>query len=343
VPGARRAVRKLIGHEALDLGEPPSQAEASSSSSSQPTASAAPPAQPKPRQTDSERFTLTPDKLADISEFNPQLEEIGESLESVPVFTAAVGNGTAPLTVPAENGRKLAYFFTEHADAEAFLQAVRQNTGVDLKAQVIGVSLADIIRAYSSPEAKEAQETFVLIPTMAEVAEARRLIAMAGTSGDEDPKLGPGNGLVPVFWSDVLAVQTAAGKQRKVLFFRLSDLQQMWTNLAEARKENGELDDLPDGPDVKVSSLQHMAGLLASSNKTDEVMFLPSSTALRRAQAGRKPAGSEAAEEAAAAPATASGGDVWGADGAGAGEEAAAEGFDDGFEGEEEDATGGAI
>ena len=66
-----------------------------------------------------EKFTLT-ERLATISDLNPNLEGIIEMLASVPVFSAAVGNGTSPLTVPTEDGRKLAYFFTEHADAEAF-------------------------------------------------------------------------------------------------------------------------------------------------------------------------------------------------------------------------------
>ena len=119
----------------------------------------------------------------------------------MPVFTAAVGNGTSPLTVPAEDGRKLAYFFTEHADAAAFLRAVKANAGADLgaefNAQVIGVSLADIIKAYSSPEAKGARETFVLIPTMAEVAAARQLMRAAGNAAAADgAELGPGSGLV---------------------------------------------------------------------------------------------------------------------------------------------------
>jgi hypothetical protein len=30
---------------------------------------------------------------------------------------------------------------------------------------------------------------------------------------------------VPIFWSEALAVQTAAGKRRKLLFFREGDLQ----------------------------------------------------------------------------------------------------------------------
>jgi hypothetical protein len=115
---------------------------------------------------------------------------------------------------------RLAYFFTEHADATAFLRAVSANAPSDLNAQIIGVSFADIIKAYMGPEAKRARETFVLIPTMAEVAAARQLMRSAGAPATAD-ELGPGSGLVPVFWSEKIAVQSAGGKQRKVLFFRV--------------------------------------------------------------------------------------------------------------------------
>ena len=184
---------------------------------------------------------------------------------------------------------QLAYFFLEKADAEAFLRAVRENTGVELQAQVIGVSLADIVRAYGSPDAREAKETFVLIPTMAEVAAARHMMRSAGKEADPS-KLSAGSGLVPLFWCESLAVQTAGGQQRKVLFLRLGDLQQMWGSLAKAREEaaeeSGELDGTtPEGPVVQVSDLQTMAGALADAGKLDEVLFLPSSVALKHAQA----------------------------------------------------------
>ena len=78
--------------------------------------------------------------------------------------------------------------------------------------------------------------------------------------------------------------------RNQVLFFRVGDLQQMWANLSEARKQAGEEggegapQEMPEGPIVQVSDLQTMAGLLVASNKTDDVMFLPSSNALRKAQ-----------------------------------------------------------
>lgn len=56
-----------------------------------------------------EQFQLTPDRLSSIADMNPQLEEIASDLASVPVFTAAVGNGTSPLTVPAEDGKKVSH------------------------------------------------------------------------------------------------------------------------------------------------------------------------------------------------------------------------------------------
>jgi len=238
---------------------------------------------------ESEKFALTPDKLATIAELNDRLESIASLLAPVPIFTAAVGNGTSPLTVPTEDGRKLAYFFTEKADAEAFLRAVKQSAKVDIDAQVIGASLQDIIKAYSTPEAKGAKETFVLIPTMAEVAAARQLMRSAGkdpSDPEQQNKLGPHSGLVPVFWSEALAVQSAGGKQRKVLFFRMGDLSSMWQKLSESRKQAGEQhnEEMPQGPTVQVSDLQTMAGLLVQANKTDDIMFLPSSKAIESVQ-----------------------------------------------------------
>ena len=41
--------------------------------------------------------------------------------------------------MPTEDGRKLAYFFTEHSDAEVFLHAVKANAGAELDVAIIGV------------------------------------------------------------------------------------------------------------------------------------------------------------------------------------------------------------
>ena len=216
---------------------------------------------------------------------------------------------------------------------------------------MIGVSLADIILAYSSDDAKRAKESFVLIPTMSEVAAARHILRESGKAADEQSSVGPGSGLVPIFWSESLAVQSAGGKQRKVLanpdlprhpypyhpcpscvtrhptrthhpppqvlFFRLNDLRQMWRTLSESRKEAGEPDELPEGPAVQCSDLQTLAGLLVAANKTDDVMFLPSSAAIRHAQGqvGR-------ARSRAAAGDSASGGDGQAADASWRSEEA---------------------
>ena len=67
----------------------------------------------------------------------------------------------------------------------------------------------------------------------------------------------------------------------------------MWRNLADARKQaeeqpaddlSGSDADMPEGPTVQVSDLQTMARLLVAANKTDDIMFLPSSNALKMAQ-----------------------------------------------------------
>ena len=135
----------------------------------------------------------------------------------------------------------------------------------------------------------------------------------------------------------------------QVLFFRVGDLQHMWKNLSEARKQAGEdadeQGDMPDGPVVQVSDMQSMARLIIDTNKTDDVMFLPSSAALRAAQGqGIETAKARAAGSAGAADAA--------TDAGGSAEDASADGEEGGaaddadgddtlaFEGEEEDAGG---
>ena len=112
---------------------------------------------------------------------------------------------------------------------------------------IVGLRLSEVVRAYGSEAAAEAKETFVMIPLMSEVGTARALVAkrresreavgqggVAGAAGAgevseaaerEAEALGATSGLVPIFWSEALAVQTAAGKRRKLLFFREGDLQ----------------------------------------------------------------------------------------------------------------------
>lgn len=118
VPSCRRAVRRLFDRSGAKDAAPIDDSAVSSSvddaaadradvASPSPSESAAASAgQPSPT-AEAERFALTPDKLATIAELNPRLEAISPLLAAVPVFTAAVGNGTSPLTVPTEGGRKV--------------------------------------------------------------------------------------------------------------------------------------------------------------------------------------------------------------------------------------------
>ena len=135
-PAVRKAVgstvRKLLDRDDLRFDEGPAQQAETEVEAAAPTAPPAPtpvataPAPPAElnTQSDDEKFALTPERLTAIASLNPQLAKVSDQLAAVPVFTAAVGNGTSPLTVPGEDGTKLAYFFTESADAEAFLAAV---------------------------------------------------------------------------------------------------------------------------------------------------------------------------------------------------------------------------
>ena len=111
VPACRQGLRRLLGRGGETPTTKPKRADPPASEASSSTTAAAKAssksadaagATADPAAADSgEKFTLTPDRLATISELNPQLEAISDMLTSVPVFTAAVGNGTSPLTVPA--------------------------------------------------------------------------------------------------------------------------------------------------------------------------------------------------------------------------------------------------
>ena len=104
IPAARRSVLRLFGREqAPELSD---SAEANSARSETKGPAPSPPP-PTTSTGDRERFALTPDRLSSIASLNPSLEAISEALAQVPVFTAVVGNGTSPLTVPTEDGRKL--------------------------------------------------------------------------------------------------------------------------------------------------------------------------------------------------------------------------------------------
>jgi len=84
--------------------------------------------------------------------------------------------------------------------------------------------------------------------------------------------------------------------------------------------------EVPEGPIVQVSDLQTMAGLLVQANKTDDVMLLPSSAALRKAQGHAETA--RARSRGATAPAAA-------ADGVDASAAGGQDGDEDGAAGED--------
>lgn len=93
-PAVRKAVRRLVRRDELqlDIDAPEDRAPADEGPSSPPSSAEDP-------LEDEEKFTLTPERLSAIASINSQLEKVGDQLAPVPVFTAAVGNGTSPLTV----------------------------------------------------------------------------------------------------------------------------------------------------------------------------------------------------------------------------------------------------
>jgi hypothetical protein len=129
---------------------------------------------------------------------------------------------------------------------------------------------------------------------------------------------------------------------------QVGDLQNMWKQLSEARKKAGEDgedgEEMPEGPIVQVSDLQTMARVLVEANSTDDVMFVPSSNALRQAQrqgesARARSRGDGDDDAAGAATATAPAAPPAATDAKGAGGDSM---MSDpvAFEGEEEDASG---
>lgn len=289
-PSVRRAINSklqaLLGRDD-DLMKPPASGSTGSAARAEqpPPAAAAESGAAEGDASGEEPLVLSPERLALLAQLSPQLEPIAEQLERVPAFTVTVGNTSAPLTVKAPDGSRLAYFFLEYVDAELFRRRLMEQPqmregGVEM--QVAALGLADVVRAYSQSAAKDADEHFVLIPTMSAVSSARTLLAARGQEEAASASLSVANGLVPVFWVQALAMRTAEGKQRKILFFRESDCAAMWKNISGSNAEAAELEE----PEMMFSSLQSVAAHLAATNKTDDVVFFPSNTALRLFEAG---------------------------------------------------------
>jgi|TARA_B100000513_G_scaffold101238_1_gene43329 hypothetical protein len=306
-PAVRRAInsklRELLGRED-DLTRPPTERTAptaaradpldADTSSASEAGSAASSAGSAEAPGGEEPLVLSPERLSMLAQLSPQLEPLVEQLERIPAFTVTVGNTSAPLTVKAPDGSRLAYFFLEYVDAELFRRRLLEQPQMqqdNVEMQVAALGLADVVRAYSQPSAKEQNEHFVLIPTMAAVSSARKLLADRGQEEAAASSLSVANGLVPVFWVQPLAMKTSEGKQRKILFFRESDCVAMWKNVSgSAVNETAEFEE----PEMMFSSLQSVAAHLTATNKTDDVVFFPSNTALRLFEAGAQAQAQEA-------------------------------------------------
>jgi len=284
-PAARKAVASLLrgGSFAGDSEEAavPTPPDATSSAEA-PAAGAGGLQSAAPSSTSSqggerakEQLTLSPERLAQIGRLSDVLTPISEELAMVPAFTVTVGNTSAPLTIPHGDGERLAYFFVEYMDAELFKRRLQERSP-EVQLQVAALSLAQVIAAYSSDEVKgaEARERFVLIPTMSAVSDALELMP-------EPPppeRLSAASGLVPVFHVPSLLAQSASGKQRKILFFRKSDALNMYKNISLTQGDP----EMPIEPErILVSDLHTVAASLVATNSTDDVIFAPSSTALR--------------------------------------------------------------
>ena len=223
-PAVRRAInsklRELLGRED-DLTRPPTQRTAptaaradpldADTSSASEAGSAASSAGSAEAPGGEEPLVLSPERLSMLAQLSPQLEPLVEQLERVPAFTVTVGNTSAPLTVKAPDGSRLAYFFLEYVDAELFRRRLLEQPQMqqdNVEMQVAALGLADVVRAYSQPSVKEQNEHFVLIPTMSAVSSARKLLADRGQEEAAASSLSVANGLVPVFWVQVFYFST---------------------------------------------------------------------------------------------------------------------------------------
>eukprot|EP00308_Calcidiscus_leptoporus_P016703 CAMPEP_0119352928 /NCGR_PEP_ID=MMETSP1334-20130426/2135_1 /TAXON_ID=127549 /ORGANISM="Calcidiscus leptoporus, Strain RCC1130" /LENGTH=391 /DNA_ID=CAMNT_0007366081 /DNA_START=16 /DNA_END=1191 /DNA_ORIENTATION=- len=280
IPGARRAVagllRRMRGVDELMADEQ------DDSLDEQPGGEAAAGGAGSTSAGGRSQLVLSPERLSVIAERSSLLTPMSEQLSSVPVFMVGLNHSTTPLSVRAPGGGRLAYFFMEYADADFFRQKIVEQKGEGVEAQVAALSLADLVRAYSSPAAAEAKENFVVIPTMKSVMAARALLKAKGEDETKwDSKLSAASGLVPVFWIQAMASETESGKQRKIMFFSVEDALNMWANVSatQAQTEGGEPP--TEVPEILVADLQTLCAHLSEANKTDDVVFAPSSSALR--------------------------------------------------------------
>lgn len=273
------------------------------------------------------QLVLSPERLSVISERSSLLAPMAEQLSVVPVFMVTLNGSTTPLSVRAPEGGRLAYFFLEYTDADFFRKkVVEQKAGME--ASVAALSLADVVRAYSTPAAAEAKENFVAIPTMKAVIAARALLKAKGDDESGwDSKLSAASGLVPVFWIQAMASQTESGKQRKIIFFRPEDALNMWANISVTNAQAEGVDPPTEPPEILVADLQTLCAHLAESDQMDDVVFAPSSAALRIFARPPAAGGADAGIDGTAEEALAGGG----APSAGGGA------FDDDFLGEEDD------
>lgn len=96
-PAVRRAVRRLFRRDDFfDIDEVPSTEMPESLTDQEESGSTA---TIEDEEDTGVGFTLTSERLSAIASINSQLAKVGEQLEAVPVFTAAVGNGSTPLMV----------------------------------------------------------------------------------------------------------------------------------------------------------------------------------------------------------------------------------------------------
>lgn len=198
---------------------------------------------------------------------------VNDKLSHVPAFTVTDSTGRPYLSESNDGMSRLGYFFVQPADAENFLERVK-NDNADAKVLAISMEEAyKFLKGYSS--AKSVPERFELFPDSHEYELAQefsqgRFRKMFGESG------------VPVFYMDGLALRDEkSGGSVVPLFFEKEKLDEAFENL----KKNDPTSSLDKNDLQIVDFLQTVKELRTGGNSQfSRIVYIPLSDSLKRLQ-----------------------------------------------------------
>lgn len=190
---------------------------------------------------------------------------LDSQLSRIPVFTVTDDTGRPFLTETDDHRFRRGYFFVQPADAEDFLQKVKEDNP-DAKVLAVGLDKAAKFLFSKSTPAKSIPETFELFPDDEQASIAQKI-----TDGAFEKTFGKYG--VPIFYVDGLAVKDdKAGTPVYPLFFEKSKLDEALSNL----KKNEPQSSLSE-TDLQVIDLsQTIKEIRAGANpRLNQVVFVP--------------------------------------------------------------------